>query len=413
MSNLQSIPFERLLESCRTAFKSFGVSDHCIGDHMLRVKHLAEFMDKERIQEYTPEVGKRYVAYLQSSPLYSDYRKRTDKRTVKYIDMYLKGEPYKRYIKEIRLYRCSDTDLGKLGNEYVASLPARGLSAASQRRYRYGMYLFTSYMDESGVSATDLARHNVLDFISTRQACRKEIATVVRGFLTFLYEKGITEKDLTHCLRNTEDVRHDPIISYYTPEEIGKIEQTVNRMTRNGKRNYAMILLATRLGLRSSDIVNLEFSNIDWDNNTISVNQKKTQKALVLPLLADVGDAIIDYVMNGRPKSDEKKIFLSTNRPYTPLLSLGVIVYRYILQADIHIPTIRRKGSHSLRHSLATAMMNTGAEIPVISEVLGHSTSESTQTYLGVNVPALIECSMDVPTVDTQFYNQKGGAFYE
>lgn len=414
MSKVQSFPFERLLECCRNAFKSFGVSDHCIYDHITRVKHLAEYMDREHIPKYTPEIGEKYLAYLNGCPDCSVYRKITDKRTIRYIDMYLRGETYKRYIKDVKVYRCSDTELGRHGNEYIEHITTvKRLSSGTLRGYRYAMYLFTTYMDTAGFSTSELSRRNILEFVASCPKYKETIVQAVRGFLSYLFDNGHIDRDLTPCIKGVSYDHQEPIISYYTPEEINKIEKSINRNTVTGKRNYAMVLLATRLGLRSSDIVSLEFSNIDWDKNTISIIQKKTQKALTLPLLADVGDAIIDYVMNGRPHSDVKNIFLSTNRPYTAILTFGTIVNRCITNADVHIPAQRRKGSHSLRHSLATALMNTGSEMPVISEVLGHRSTESTMTYLGVNISLLLECSLDVPPVDSQFYNQKGGIFYE
>jgi len=99
-------------------------------------------------------------------------------------------------------------------------------------------------------------------------------------------------------------------------------------------------------------------------------------------------------------------------QPYSKLRSIGTMVRRYITISDVYVSQ-RHRGSHCLRHSLATTIMNNGAEMPVISEVLGHSSTDSTMFYLGVNVSALMECSMDVPPVNDRFYYQKGGAFYE
>ena len=108
------------------------------------------------------------------------------------------------------------------------------------------------------------------------------------------------------------------ILSYFNPSEVHKIEQSIERSSGVGKRNYAMILLASRLGLRASDIAGLHFDNIDWDKNLITLTMQKTQKQIKLPLLADVGNAIVDYLRHGRPQSLFQNVFLSSRAPYVP-----------------------------------------------------------------------------------------------
>ena len=175
-----------------------------------------------------------------------------------------------------------------------------------------------------------------------------------------------------------------------------------------------MILLATRLGLRSSDIRRLQLGNIDWDRNVISLIQYKTNKQTELPLLSEVGDAIIDYLLHGRPKTNLKYVFLSLMQPYRMLgdSAFTGIVIRVIRDSRINTNG-RHHGAHSLRHSLATTLMNNGTDLPVISETLGHKSTESTMYYLNVNISNLLECSHEVPSVPDLYYTQKGGLFYE
>lgn len=176
-----------------------------------------------------------------------------------------------------------------------------------------------------------------------------------------------------------------------------------------GKRDYAMILLATRLGLRSSDIRFLEFSNIDWDNNLIIFEQYKTKDKLELPLSVDVGEAIIDYIRNGRAKSDSKCIFLRCNAPYVPMTetALNCIVTKYFRKANVDYSK-KKHGPHSLRHSLATNLLNNGIPLPIIAEILGHQSSQTTMHYLHISTPTLLRCALDVPSVHVDFYSQKG-----
>jgi integrase len=192
-----------------------------------------------------------------------------------------------------------------------------------------------------------------------------------------------------------------------------KIEGVIDRTGGKGKRDYAMILLASRLGLRASDITRLQFASLNWDINVIILKQHKTKREIILPLLSDIGDAIIDYIKNGRPDNDSKNLFLSLIQPYRPIRvsTLCTIVTNYIYAAGVS-PKGRHHGTHSLRHSLATNLLENGTALPVISEVLGHGSTGSTMYYLGVNIKSLLECSQNVPDVPEDFYSQKGGMLY-
>ena len=174
-----------------------------------------------------------------------------------------------------------------------------------------------------------------------------------------------------------------------------QIESSVNQSTSVGKRDYAMLLLATRLGLRSSDIAGLQFSNLDWDRNIIRLIQYKTKREIELPLLKDVGEAIINYVKYGRPSSSSKQIFLSSLAPYNPVngavVSLSV---RKIISHSKIDTTDRKKGPHAMRHTLASQLLRNGVSLPVISETLGHKSTQTTMSYLRIDIDGLMKCTL-------------------
>jgi len=181
-----------------------------------------------------------------------------------------------------------------------------------------------------------------------------------------------------------------------------------------GRRNYAILLLATRLGLRSSDIASLKFSDINWDTSTITLTMKKTGKIIELPLLPEVGNAIIDYLLNGRSKSESQQIFLYGMAPYGEIASAGIssVITQIIQHSSVEINN-RHHGSHSMRHSLAACMLTNGETIPTISEVLGHKKTQTTLTYLKIDLKSLLNCALPVPAIEESFYMQEGGIFYE
>lgn len=172
--------------------------------------------------------------------------------------------------------------------------------------------------------------------------------------------------------------------------------------------------MASRLGLRVSDIAGLTFDNIDWDNNRIILKQHKTGNPVELPLLPEVGEALVNYLRYARPESMLPNVFLSACAPYRPMNRLGLngVVIRIMRSSGVNLAG-RKFGPHSMRHSLASNMLKSGASISVISEALGHESSETTREYLRVDVTSLTKCALDVPPVPETFYRQKGGAFYD
>lgn len=194
--------------------------------------------------------------------------------------------------------------------------------------------------------------------------------------------------------------------STYTTEEISKIEFSVDRTTNIGKRDYALLLLATRLGLRSSDIVDLRIKDIDFEKKIIKRIQLKTGNELELALVPDVEEALSEYLVSARPKSkNNTHVFLRNYAPYRPfstaVLRTGV-VKKYILQAEIVI-TEKKHGPHALRASVATAMVNDDVPFEAVSKVLGHNTKDTIQRYARLDLERLRNCAIEVAPASGKF----------
>ncbi len=235
----------------------------------------------------------------------------------------------------------------------------------------------------------------------------------LRGFFRYCYQQNLLDIDLATIVPKDNFVKQPKLPSVYSPNEIKQIIASVDRGNATGKRNYAVLMLAVRLGLRASDIANLKFENIHWENSKITINQYKTGKDLELPLLPEVGNSLIDYLKYGRPKSDERSVFLVAQSPYRPInrASITGIVHTFFVKSGVNI-TQRKHGAHALRHSLAGVLLENETILPVISEVLGHQNTASTTYYLRVDLKSMRKCILEVPPVAGQFYQQKGGYFH-
>ncbi len=218
----------------------------------------------------------------------------------------------------------------------------------------------------------------------------------IRRLLKLAYETGTTDNDLSECVPHVKNIRQQKLPSIFSVDEIEKITSSVDRANPIGKRNYAIFLIAAKLGIRSSDIRNLTFSNINWDEKIISFTQQKTGHSVTLPLPDDVGWAIIDYLKYGRPESQVKNIFVSHIYPYKELSTIGNIIPTQMRKAGMKAPCNKRIGMHAFRHALATRMLENDVPLPVISQTLGHADITSTEIYLRIGIKQLSMCCLEV-----------------
>jgi integrase/recombinase XerD len=170
----------------------------------------------------------------------------------------------------------------------------------------------------------------------------------------------------------------------------------IGNRTAMGRRDYAILLLFARVGLRASEVVRLELEDIDWNAGSLSVQGKGDQRS-VLPLPADVGSAIATYLRRGRPRSTSRRVFLRTKAPIRGLCgsaSIAYVVQRNLAHAGIQAPT---NGAHQFRHALATEMLHHGASLAEIGEVLRHRNPETTKIYTKVDLDSLRALALPWP----------------
>lgn len=277
------------------------------------------------------------------------------------------------------------------------------------------LHLFLYFLTSNGVNTVTGINHvYIFSFIkslpSNRLAVNHTVLGVVKAFFQYVFEEKLVSTDYSKIIQRDNYKQQPKLPSVFSAEEIKTLLHSIDRANASGKRAYAIILLATKLGMRSGDIAGLRFENINWEKGFIHFNQMKTGKEIILPLLPEVGNAIIDYLKHGRPKSDLSICFLQTIGPYKAITSsdVGGIVQYQMQRANINTKS-RKHGPHALRHSFATNLLQNKTLLPVISEALGHAHTESTMCYLRVDKDQLRQCALQVPLVPSSFYNHKGG----
>jgi integrase len=409
----KSINVSDLIGMCENHLREIGYSEACITIHVKKWQHgIKRYMDENSISEYSEDVGEEYLRIATRNQPPGSISHKT--RSIHILtDFLASGTIRKRIVPLVEHPLPGET--GEAVEKFLDRLKIlRRCDSTIRTHRRILSYFIESLSLRSIYKVANINGPAVLAFIDSAQHCKREHCISVRLFCGFLYEGKYMDKNLEYIFGKNNFPEREKIPSVYDAEEIGQMEKSVNQASVVGKRDYAIFLLAARLGLRSSDIRSLQFSNIDWDNNIIRLIQYKTKRAVELPLLKDIGEAIINYLSYGRPVSASSLIFLSARSPYRALTceSMSSIISRIIIVSGVKINN-RKVGPHAMRHTLASQLLGNGVSLPVISEALGHEKTQTTMNYLRIDLGSLMRCTLDVPAVSSEFYDQKGGVFYE
>ena len=302
-------------------------------------------------------------------------------------------------------------------NGFVASRRQYGISEKTLASDELYLSRFSAYLSKKKLSKiSELDTSHILGFINTLAG--KSNATVyctlgsLRALLRYLHEEKILKNDFTSVVPKITIDKTSRIPSAYSRVEVQKLLNSIDRGNPKGRRDYAILLLASRLGMRAGDICALSFRNIKWERNEIEFTQRKIQEKTILPLLPEVGSAIIDYLKNGRPITDSTAIFVRHTCPITPLMppTLHSIVWQYLQFAGIKVPDGKKHGPHALRHSLASVLLEENTPLPIISEVLGHTNTDTTSIYLKIDVTHLRRCALEVSEFEWNQSENRGEA---
>ncbi len=224
----------------------------------------------------------------------------------------------------------------------------------------------------------------------------KLLTTALRSFLRYARYRGEATLDLAAAVPIVANWSMPSIPRAIGSKQIRQLLASIDRSTAIGCRDYAILLLLARLGLRSSEVAFLELDDIDWGAGQISVRGKRGQRT-ALPLPTDVGKAIAEYLQHGRPPSASRRVFLRGKAPIRGFLgqcAVGSIVRHSLQRAGIQAPTM---GAHQFRHGLATQMLCGGASLAEIGEVLRHRNPQTTMIYAKVDLKALRKLALPWP----------------
>lgn len=305
----------------------------------------------------------------------------------------------------LRRYNRSVSKLSGDGAETVARFQAwlRAADRAVSTVRTYGTVAgeFVAFTGtRGGLARCDAA--TIEAFVATLAGYQVKTAgqklCAVRSFLRFASDAGLVDAGCLAAVPAVPSIRRARIPSVWDPGEVARIVEAIDRDNPCGKRDYAIILLITRLGLRGVDVRRLEFADFDWPGNRLLLTQAKTGHRVQLPLLKEVGWAVIDYIRHGRPDCDCPQVFvrhLAPAGPFSDQDHLHQILVRHARMAHVPVSEKRRHGMHSLRHTLATRLMEGGTPVEQIADILGHQSVQSAGVYLKSSLGLLAKCALD------------------
>jgi site-specific recombinase XerD len=406
------ISLSELILRTENSIRPLGHSQSTLYQYQMGWRELSDYFIRQDQVLFSKCLAEQYVLEVKTkldAGVIKEWRFKLIRRTVQMlIGCYEDGFFTWKNRKDDLSARLHQTIYVLLLKDYLACLQKEGKSNRTIELYEIIARQFLEYLEQKNIpQITQVQLKDVnlfLPFISKQYqpTCMRTVLSALRSFLRFVESKHLTKLCLSDAIPSSFG-RKTSIIPTITREEERKLLLAEDCKTPLGKRNQAMMLLALRTGLRSIDIVNLKLADIHWNSNTIEIVQEKTNTPLVLPLLTEIGNAIADYILNGRPSCQQPYIFLRSQAPFQKLsgrTSGYAVSCKMMKKAGIRQNKDERKGFHCLRHSLAARLLSEETPLPVISSILGHRDKDSTKVYLSTDLEHLRGCALGLSGIE-------------
>lgn len=389
----KTLSFSALLHDLIQSLEDKSYDRLTLDNYRRTLRKIEPYMDENGIEAYTPEVGRHYYEFYLAKNKLSISRQKAIITAIRRLNDFYSGIEYK-------VQRQHQVELLPDNFENFLDLFSLRCNEAGNKvntikaKKRFIRCFLKDCID---LGCMDIYSLNPSD---VAKAClrveNKDGWAIIRAFLKFLSINGIIEADFSTLVPRYRKPTHLP--DTYSEKEIFQIEKVIDRTSNIGKRDYAMLLLATRLGMRSGDIVKLSLADLDFRRNQINFIQQKTGERLRLLMLTEVKIALTDYINNARPKATGDTVFLRQNAPFKEITTsvLRFVTTRYFKMAGIDI-TDKKHGPHTFRSSLANSMINDDVPYEAVTKILGHTDSDAIKHYAKLDLDKLRECAIEVP----------------
>jgi site-specific recombinase XerD len=278
-----------------------------------------------------------------------------------------------------------------------------GRTSATRQRYLYFAKQFlNSYCGTGPLDWNGLRAPVVTEFVQREAQWRsgfgrKAPATAMRVMLRYLVGRGEVPGGLEAAVPRVRHYQQAALPRHLSEADLARVLEACANRTPVGRRDYAMLLVLARLGLRAKEVARLALEDIDWVEGHVGIRAGKTHQDRRLPLAKDLGQAVIAYLKHGRPSSAHRLVFLEHRAPFGPLRTASAIthiVQRALARAGVDVPS---GGAHLFRHSAATQMVQRGANFKQVADVLGHHSLQTTRIYAKLDLATLAQVALPWP----------------
>lgn len=400
---LTNATLEELIEKVIQQLEDAGFDTGTIRNYKLFYKRLIKLAASLNKTHFDDELADLFIkdnAYVKDGG-YNHTRFLYHSRCIRFIESLLSsGEVDWSIYHSLPARELSSDDFVSHLHIYDDSLKNDGLKTNTINGYHRFVLYFLSYLEDKGYHQfSEIKKGDVSLFIVL--VCQEHYAPTSLGahlpglkrFLELFPETKPFTIEIPERVRRKQDITPS-----YTDDELERIEDFLLE-NKFSARDRAIALIAFKTGLRAVDICGLQLDSIDWKHDTISINQEKTGKPLVLPLFPSLGNALMEYLLDERPQSESTYVFLSKVAPFHPLVdhsSIYNVLRKVLVEADV-APQGRISGTRMSRHSYASQLLRRGIPLTVISEALGHSNPNSTMRYISTDDKVLSTLTLPLP----------------
>lgn len=402
-ARLETGPLGSHLDLLATALQKQGYATTTIGIHLREAHAFGCWLsEKRQLNEISELLLERYLDDLSSQG--EPFTPQRRQKITAAIHLLLKHLRQAGVIAPPPAKNLPETEVRQWLIRYQEYLEkVLGLAPKTDQKYLFFAARLLESMSQHGVIEwSAFTADKITAFLQAEVAPRKGSgphgpATAVRSFLRFLVSQGRLSAGLEFAIPPIRQWSQSALPQRLSETEINRLLTICADQTATGRRNYAMLMLLSRLGLRAKEVAGLQLNDIDWVNGSLLVRSSKTHCQRLLPLPQDVGEAILSYLQSGRPETADREIFLSAVAPYQPLKTsqtISVTVKRLLVRAGIKCQS---SGAHLFRHTAATQMVNRGASFKEVADVLGHQQLQTTGIYAKLDLAALSEVALPWP----------------
>lgn len=402
---INTIDMRLLIIKAKVKLQQYNLSESTLGQYVHAWKNLLCFCFLKGSTMYKKEIVETYIYKVGADYKNGQLQKWEWKINRRCAHILIEIAETGRYVWEpISKEPCCDVEAFEdVRSQYLKSLKERNLSNWTVRNhdsiFRKALKhsKFSNLKDLKHCSPKDI--ETIICGLSYSYSKRSMSAVLptLRSILDFFYDNGIVNTKLSGMVMNAHS-RKGNVAAYIAAEDESKL---LKQLEQESKRTRAVVLLALRLGLRDSDITNLKIQEIDWKGDKIRLTQKKTGQPLVLPLLPDVGNALMDYILHERyhRKDNYSYVFLMKKAPYNKLLSVYAICSKVIINAEISPVNGESIGVHLYRYTLVHRLLEANVPHQVITDTLGHVSKNSDKPYISMEEAFLRECALDLSVI--------------